>query len=211
MNRSSLARTLFAVTALAVVAGIAIQVPVSAGLKGTTFDSPTALLVNVFCYFTVQGNILVGIATALLAIRLDRPSTVFAVVRLSSMVAITLTGIVYHVALRDLQELGGSALVADTLLHTVVPVLAVLGWVAFGPRGLTSVRIAGLATLFPVCWVIFALVRGAIIDWYPYPFVDVNDVGYARVSVNLVVVALLFFALAAAAIGADRALGAAKR
>lgn len=206
MSRSTLARALFAVTALAVLVGLAFQLPVSARLTGTTFDSPAALVANVFCYFTVQSNILVAATTGLLAVDLHRRSTVFRVFRLSSMVAITITGIVYHLALKDLQELGGAALVADTLLHTVVPVLAVVGWVVFGPRGLTSVRLAALATVFPVAWVVFTLIRGEIIDWYPYPFVDVNDLGYARVGANLVAIALLFFALAAAAMVADRAL-----
>lgn len=84
--------------------------------------------------------------------------------------------------------------------------LVVLGWVAFGPRGMVTWRVAALAVVLPVCWVAFALVRGALIDFYPYPFVDVHALGYLPVIGNVVVIGVLFFALAAAAVVLDRRL-----
>lgn len=138
--------------------------------------------------------------------RLERASTTFRVFRLAGLVAIVITFVVFHLTLARLQDLHGAAATADQLLHTVVPILAVLGWLAFGPTGMASWRIAGLAVLFPVCWVVFALVRGALIDFYAYPFIDVRVPGYPRVLGNLVLVGLLFFALAAGAIALDRRL-----
>ncbi len=44
---------------------------------------------NAFAFFTVQSNLLVGIATLLLAVRLERSSAVFGVLRLAGLVAIT--------------------------------------------------------------------------------------------------------------------------
>ena len=43
---------------------------------------------------------------------------------------------------------------------------------------------------------------------YPYPFVDVDELGYARVLVNCLGVTLLFLALAGLAMLADRRLPA---
>lgn len=201
-----MARALFAATALAVFIGLVIQVHVSANLKGTQFTSVSGLVFNVFCYFTVQSNIIVGVTAALLARRLERASTTFRVFRLAGLVAIIITFVVFHLTLARLQDLNGAAATADQLLHTVVPILAVLGWLAFGPAGMASWRIAGLAVLFPVCWVVFALVRGALIDFYAYPFIDVRVLGYPRVLGNVLLVGLLFFALAAGAITLDRRL-----
>jgi len=161
VTRQRIARALFAVTALAVLVGLIVQVQVSAGLKGTQFTSTSSLVFNVFCYFTVQSNIIVGATAALLAVRLDHPSTVFRVFRLAGLIAIAITFVVFHLALAHLQDLRGAAAFADGLLHTVVPVLAVSGWLMFGPRRAISWRIAALAVLFPLCWVAFALVRGA--------------------------------------------------
>lgn len=203
---SQVARTVHGLTAAAVFAGVAVQLQVSYGLEGTRFDSTPSRLFNVFCYFTVQSNLLVGVTTALLALRPDRASTVFRVFRLAGVLGITVTGLVFHLALADLQILEGAARTADTLLHTVVPVLAVGGWLLCGPRRLTSWRVAGLAVLFPACWCVFALIRGALIDFYPYPFIDVVDLGYARVLLNCLLVACLFSALAALAVVADRRL-----
>lgn len=41
------------------------------------------------------------------------------------------------------------------------------------------------------------MVRGALIDWYPYPFLEAGTLGYGRVLTNLLVISLGFAALAA--------------
>ncbi len=206
VRRPPIARAFFAATALAVLLGLIVQLDVSAHLTGTRFTSLGSRLFNVFCYFTVQSNILVGITTGLLAWRLDRPSTLFRVVRLAGLIGITVTGIVFHLALAGLQDLKGSAAFADFVLHTLVPVLAVIGWLMFGPRRMISWPVAGMAVLFPAAWLIFALIRGALIGFYAYPFIDVDTHGYPRVLLNSALVAALFFVLAALAIGLDRLL-----
>jgi hypothetical protein len=96
------------------------------------------------------------------------------------------------------------ALVADNLLHTVVPVMAVVGWLMFGPRGRTSSRIARLSALFPIAWLVFTLIRGELVGFYPYPFVDVATLGYGRVLVNCVWVAVLYLGVAFGYTALDR-------
>jgi hypothetical protein len=174
---------------------------------GAPLHCPAARFFNSFAFFTVQSNLLIGVASLLLAIRLERTSTAFAVLRLSGLVAITVTGIVFHAVLAQLLNLSGWARVGNELVHTIVPVMAIVGWLMIGPRGLVSKRIAWLSLIFPVCWLAFTLIRGAIIDWYPYPFIDVTQIGYARAAVNCIWVAALFLALAAGATVLDRRLG----
>lgn len=206
MSSPVAARVLFACTAAAVAAGMVIQLWVSAGLTGTQFSSPGARIVNVFCYFTVQSNLIVGVTSLLLAMRLERSSVVFRTLRLAGLIGIVVTFIVFHVALAHLQELQGSAAVADFLLHTLDPALAVVGWAAFGPRGQVSVRIAALSVLFPLAWMSLALLRGPIVDFYAYPFADPRSLGYPRVLANGVMVGLFFLLLALAAVAGDRLL-----
>ena len=191
------ARLWFAATAVVVLAGVVIQLFVTAGLTTGFFDTKLERTLNVFCFFTIQSNIIVGVTCLLLAMNPDRSSTAFRVFRLTGVVAITVTGIVYHSVLAGLFDLDTWGLVADHALHTVVPVMAVVGWLMFGPRGQTSFRVARQATVFPIAWMIFTLIRGAFVDFYPYPFVDVNALGYARVLVNGVWVAALYLGLAA--------------
>ena len=197
----------FAATALAVLLGLVIQVIVSAGNEEGLFPTAAGRVFNVFCYFTVQSNILVGGTSALLFVRPRRDSEAFRVLRLAGLAMIVVTGVIYHTALSHLTDLDGWAAVADQLVHTVVPVLAVVAWVTAGPRGQADKRTAGLALLPPAVWVAFILVRGELIDFYPYPFVDVNDHGYPTVALNIAGVGVLFYALTRGAVALDRRLG----
>jgi hypothetical protein len=193
------ARIWFGATGAAVLFGLVVQVVVAVNAATGHFQGGAARTFNVFCFFTVQSNVIVGVTSLLLAKNPARSSTVFRTFRLSGVVAITITGLVYHSVLRGLLDLESWALVADHVLHTIVPVMAVAGWLLFGPRGLTSPRVTRLALIFPVCWLTFTLIRGEIVDVYPYPFVDVARLGYGRVLVNCVWVAVLYLGVAAAA------------
>ena len=199
------ARLWFAATALCVVAGVALSV-VSAVQSPGHFPTGTERGFNTFAFFTIQANLLVGATTLLLAVRLDRPSLLFGTFRLIGLVANTVTGIVYHVALSGLLALAGYHQLANQLVHTVVPVLAVTGWLIAGPRGQATARAAWLTPLYPLAWLAFTLIRGAVIHWYPYPFVDVDRFGYAKVALNCFWVSLLFLGLAAGAAALDRRL-----
>jgi hypothetical protein len=152
-----------------VVAGVAISITTAVHDTGGHFRNGVERGFNTFAFFTIQSNLIVGLTSAFLALR-ERPATeLFRVVRLIGLVAITVTGIVYHVALAHLFDLESWSLVGDQLVHTVVPLLAVAGWLLLGPRGLTSVRVAWLSLVFPLAWLGFTLVRGAVVHWYPYP------------------------------------------
>jgi hypothetical protein len=199
------ARPWFGATALAVLVGIVIQAFVTANTAGR-FNPATARVLNLLAFFTIESNLIVGATSLLLALRPDRRSTLFRTFWLIGVVAIALTGIVYHVALRGLFDLDSWAQAADVILHTAVPILAVLGWLMFGPRGCTSPGIVRLTVLFPACYMAFTLVRGAFIHWYPYPFADVDALGYGRVITNSVWISLLFVGLGAGAHALDQRL-----
>lgn len=187
------ARLWFGGTALAVFLGVTIQLFVTPNL-------------NVFAYFTIQSNLIVGATSLLLVLNPGRTSTVFEVFRFIGVVAITITGIVFHAALAQLFDLESWSRVANHLVHTVVPVMAVLGWLLYGPRGLTSRRVMWLSVLFPVWYMTFALVRGAIMHRYPYPFADVDALGYVKVLINSVWICGLYLAVAAGAVAIDERL-----
>ena len=152
----------FAITALCVVVGIGISLYTSASHSAVFGGSPLNRALNVFAYFTIQSNVLVGVASVLLVLDQQRSATWFAVLRLTGVVAIAVTGIVFHVALSGLLELDTLAQTANQLQHTVVPVMAVVGWVVFGPRGLTSYRISRLTVLFPLAYMVFTVIRGPL-------------------------------------------------
>jgi hypothetical protein len=196
-----------AVTAAVVLCGIVVQLVVTAnGTEGFFADNPERVF-NVFAYFTIQSNLLLGGTTLLLALQPDRPqNTLFRTLRLNGMLCIAVTGIVYHLVLAADDDPQGWAAVANFLLHTAAPVIGVLGWLLFGPRGFTDRRIVAWSIVYPLLWLVFTLVRGEFVGFYPYPFVNVDEHGYGRVLLNCLLVAILFLALAAGATSLDRRL-----
>ncbi|MBB5870606.1 hypothetical protein F4553_003985 [Allocatelliglobosispora scoriae] len=198
-----LARICFAFTAVLVAVALAIQIPVSATAKGTHFATPWPNVANLIFFFTIDSNLIVGVTCALLAINLNRTSTVFQVFRFAGILGIAVTGFIYNTVLAGLATLTPWGKVSDTILHIIVPIVAILGWLIFGPRGQTSWRIAALALLFPIIWLAVSLVRGPIVDWYAYPFLYVDTLGYAKVLRNCLAISILVIGLAAAFVGFD--------
>ena len=169
-------------------------------------DDAAVRVLRFFSFFTIQSNLLVLVAAASLAQNPGRDGSVWRVIRLDAVLAIAVTGVVHFVALRPIQDLSGWDAVADILLHVVSPIIAVIGWLTFGPRPRIGARDVGRSVIWPVLWLIYTLIHGAISSWYPYPFVDVDDIGYARTLINAAIVTVIFLALATGARVLDRRL-----
>ena len=105
--------------------------------------------------------------------------------RQACLVGIVVTGLVHWVALWPLLDLHGASYVADLLLHVVVPALVVLTWLGVGPRGRIHSGDVARSLLWPVVWLAYTLVHGAVSGWYPYPFLDVREHGYPAVALGL--------------------------
>lgn len=214
MDDPRIARAAFGATSAIVTFGLILQLALSITAESGTgaFESTPDRVANFFSFFTVLSNITVAVTTGMLAVRLDRGSVIFRTLRLDGLVAIAVTGVVFHLTLAQLQELTGWNAFADFILHTLSPILCVLGWLLFGPRGALSWRVVLLGVIAPVCWLAYALVRGRLVqdrfgdDYYPYPFLDVQDHGYPIVLVNAALVAVLFLAISSAALALDRRL-----
>lgn len=205
MNRTG--RLWFAFTALTVLVAMVIQVRAVARAETGFFDSDLERIANIFCFFTIWSNLLVGATSALMAVRLRRPQRLFQVVHLTSVIMITVTFVVVIVALDPITQYEGKAAQADFLTHKLVPVLAVVGWVIFTPRRLVTLEVVRASVVIPVVWLGFTLLRGPFAsDFYPYPFVDVADLGYVRVVIDCAVVAALFLGLALGARALDQRL-----
>jgi len=155
-------------------------------------------------YFTIQSNGLVAVVTALLTVDPARDGRLFRVLRLAMVVAIAVTALVHYVALRPLLHLTGGSWWADLGLHVVVPLLALTGWLAFGPRPRIDLATAAWALLWPLLWLAWALGVGSVTGWYPYPFLNAGVLGYPRVLLTSVVVTVVFLVLIGAAAIVDR-------
>ncbi|GAC1380923.1 MAG: Pr6Pr family membrane protein [Marmoricola sp.] len=165
--------------------------------------STRTTLVRFFSYFTILSNILVAVTTSTLALGSDRNSRLWRVLRMNAVVGIAVTAIVHWFFLRPLLDLHGNDYLADKLLHVVVPALAVVGWLVFGPRGRVQRGDLLPSAIYPALYMVWTLVHGATSRWYPYPFTDVTEHGYPTVLVNAGAVIALLAALSALMLAID--------
>ena len=190
-GRATVARAWHAAIAVAVAFALVLQVIITYHASatppghavGTLAGAPFGTrLVRVISFFTIQSNVLAGVVSAQLALDPRRDGAVWRAVRLAALVGITVTGVVYSTVLARIHEpRGWDQTVSNAVVHYLVPVLMVLGWLLFGPRPRIDASTIARAAVWPVGWLGYTLVRGELTDWYPYPFVDAATQGYARV------------------------------
>lgn len=205
-ERRTLAQWWFALTAAVVFVGVPMNAIVAYQNDEGFFSPGIARFFNTFAFFTIQSNLIVGVTCLLLAIDLVRPSTIFRAWRLAGLVGISITGVVYHWVLNEAHNPEGFAWVANLMAHYIVPIMAVIGFLGFGPRGQLTGRIVRLSLIFLVAWAVFTVIRGEIVGWYPYPFIDVIAHGYPRVIVNAIIISLAYVGVAFLYLLIDRAL-----
>jgi hypothetical protein len=179
-------------------------------IDGTSASSGGEAVRRFLSYFTIQSNFLVAVSMALI-IRGRTQTQVFRVLRLASLIGITVTGVVAAVALPPSPNYTAANLLCDRLLHIVVPALTFVGWLAFGPRGYVRREDVLPTLVWPIAWLVATLALGPLTDWYPYPFLDVGTIGLGPVLLNCAGVAVLFLALAGLALYADARLPGARR
>mgnify|MGYP005853097323 CR=1 FL=1 len=175
-----------------------LQFDASYALRGT---SVLATLWGMAGYFTVLTNVLVAGGMGLVAMRWKIPAGL----AFAGALAIMMVGLIYHVLLARLNNPVELAWWADQGLHTVVPLLALMWWLAFAPMPEWRALAGGL--VWPLVYVVSAMVRGAVTGFWPYPFLDVAQLGWSGVALNLCGMVLAFIAVGAALIAGKRRLG----
>jgi hypothetical protein len=181
--------------AVLVMVAIVVQAVLVSRLHGVPVGTR---FIRMFSYFTIQSNLLVGVAAVTLAASPARDGAVWRVLRLDGLVGISVTGVVYTTVLRSTVNLHGWAAATDAVFHYVVPLMAVLGWLAFGPRPRAGRRTVAWSLAWPVAWLGYTLLHGQASGWYPYPFINVTEHGYGVVAVNSLLVTVVLAVMAAA-------------
>jgi len=156
-----------------------------------------------FSYFTILSNIAVVLVTMNAA--LARPGFFSRLtVRGGVALYIAVTGGIYFFVLRHLWNPQGAQWWADTGLHYAVPLLYLAWWLVCVPHGGLSWRQVATWLVFPALYVCWAFARGAWVHEYPYPFIDVAQLGWSKVLINSARMLLLFVLVGVALVGVDR-------
>ncbi|MCW2542409.1 MAG: hypothetical protein JWN95_4134 [Frankiales bacterium] len=215
-NRSAYAKVWHATIAVLVVLSFLVQLWIAYRASATPRGHAAGTLagtslggriLRVLSFFTIQSNILSAVVSAQLARDPQRDGPAWRALRSTTLLGITVTGVVYGTVLAKVHEPSGwQQVFTNTVFHYIVPIMMVLGWLLFGPRRRICPATIGWSLLWPLAWLVYTLIRGASTDWYPYPFLDVITHGYARVSINSVGVLVVFFLVTTVFWLGDRAL-----
>jgi hypothetical protein len=171
---------------------------------GTVQPSHAVRVWRFVSYFTTQANVLV-VATALsLARKPDRDGPAWRVARLNALAGITITALVHWFLLHPLDDFHGWLWASDTLVHMIVPIFVVLGWLVFGPRRRITIRVVLLGLIWPFAWLLYTLAVGGITGWYPYFFLDVGQSGPGIVALYCAAILILLLAVSCLFWLADR-------
>lgn len=189
-----------------VAAGIAIVAIVALMLQLVLIlrmdGSAAAIVVRYFSFFTILSNI--WVAGVCVAVASGRGWLRSPVARGAAALYIAITAGIYAALLRGLVPLSGWGVVADNLLHEVVPALYLLAWLVLAPHHVLRWGDVLRWLLFPLVYVGWTYLRGAAVHEYPYPFLDLTKLPGAQVALNCVGMGVLFAALGLLLVAIDR-------
>ncbi len=141
---------------------------------------------NFFSYFTIESNILVFVTLLLSAIavawsrnnKLDE-------LRSAVTVYILVVGIGFSFLLAGLEDVALTAVPWDNIvLHYIIPAAVAIDFLIDRPKRKLGFKQSLLWLLFPMAYLAYSLIRGAVIGWYPYPFLDPATKGYGSIAIT---------------------------
>ncbi len=201
-------RWLAALTCIMSLASLLLQYVIL--IRGTLDTvGPAFATVRFFSYFTILSNVLVVLVTSTAAATTKAHAAHFfarADVRGAAALYIGVTGAIYFTILRHQWQPQGAQWWADTGLHYATPLLYLAWWVLGASHGAVQWRDVARWLLFPLAYLLWSFARGAWVHEYPYPFIDVDALGWPSVLLNAAGVLLVFVALGAILVAVDRRL-----
>jgi hypothetical protein len=152
---------------------------------------------NFFSFFTIQSNIIgaVAMVTAALAGETARRSVWLSRFRGAATLYMGITGMIFSLLLSG-ADVQTPIPWVNSVLHYVFPLFIVIDWLVDRSVRPLSFRQGLIFLAYPIAYGVYSLIRGPIVDWYPYPFLDPRTLGYPYVAVMMVFVAIVGLALA---------------
>lgn len=157
-------------------------------LATTELGALSLAIVHLSQFFTILTNLTIGVVMLLIAFR----GSMNRMLLDAMVVAIVGVGLVYHLVLSQLWSPEGLALWADHGVHTVVPVLTLLWWLKYSQTGDLTWSDLPKLIIWPLIYSLYALVRAHFSGFYPYPFLNLEELGKTQLLINIIGLCLFF-------------------
>ncbi|CAB4620086.1 MAG: hypothetical protein F2599_02635 [Actinobacteria bacterium] len=166
-----------------------------------------------FSYFTIQTSLLaiVTLSVAGYFAWTGRAETrVLNIVRLSTVTFTVVVTLVYNMLLRGLPDAAADGdyvwpILPNEILHVWAAIFMLIDWILSSRRINLRVRTIFWVLLFPLAWLAYSIVRGLMVDWWPYWFINPNEpAGVTGMLTYIFGIMLFLLTIAIALIGLQR-------
>ncbi|MFD2037294.1 Pr6Pr family membrane protein [Belliella marina] len=182
-------------TLFAIIAWFAVIVQFYLMVENKVSPIPETII-RFFSFFTILTNTLVAIYFSSQIVKgslsrfFEKPGKLTAIT-----IYILVVGLVYQFVLRQVWDPTGMQKLVDELLHAATPIATLVYWVLYENKKKIHWNQVPFWLIYPGVYLIFILVRGHFSGFYPYPFVNVAEIGYQQALINSLGVLLLFVLL----------------
>jgi hypothetical protein len=152
------------------------------------YSSVAETLFVYFGYFTVWANILIALALTAPLLNPDRKLANFfkrPAVRAALASYILMVSVVYHMLIVPYWNPQGFTWVTATGLNTVMPILYIIDWLFFAEKRPIFYKHLPYWLIFPAVYGVTSIIRGLLTNVYPYPFLNVTELGIGNVLFNM--------------------------
>jgi hypothetical protein len=142
---------------------------------------------NFFSFFTVESNLFAAVILIISAVLMLKNKSLkqFDLIRGAATLYMVTTGIVFSILLAGIENSTLTAVPWDnTVLHYIMPIVLLVDWIIDAPEHRLMFKRALVWLVYPLAYVTYSLIRGAFVNWYPYPFLNPETNGYIGVLVT---------------------------
>ena len=182
---------------IGIIALVSVSIQLYLMIENSLVSLPETII-RFFSFFTILTNLMVGVyftahyfSKNKIKLVIQKPEVLTAIT-----VYITIVGLVYQIALRQVWEPKGLQKIIDELLHSIIPVLVIVYWYFYKNKNALHYKSAIQWLIYPLVYLVYILVRGSFSNFYPYPFVNVTTLGFEKVMVNSAILVLVFLFVA---------------
>ena len=166
-----------------------------------------------FSYFTIQTSLIAVITLSVsgwFSWTGRKETRVLNVVRLSTVTFTVVVTLVYNLLLRGLADDpkdGGYVwpVLPNEILHVWAAIFMLIDWMLSSRRINLRIRTIFWVLVFPLAWLIYSVIRGLIVNWWPYWFINPNEpAGITGMLTYILAIMLFLLTVAIALLGLQR-------
>ncbi len=160
-------------------------------------------LARFFTFFTILTNIIVAITFTVIWLQPKSRINFFLKPNTQTAIAVYIfvVGFIYNTILRFIWQPQGIQKIIDEMLHLIIPTVYILYWYFEVKKTAIIWRNILGWLIYPILYLIVIMIRGTYSNYYPYPFVNVSELGLVKVAINSVYLTIFFGTMSVVFVG----------